>query len=301
MGSLSHLSFSVIFLAGLLLSFNPVSAKTSQVFLVGLTQTDNLEIPSGSDVSLDNNGSVKRIGLETGAALLKQELSSSGGYNLQASAIYNKSLDGTGDIKTVKLSGSKLTSLNDHWLMRSSAQLKYYDNEPVEINSYNGLQLENTFGYVSDNNSGVDISLKYAKEDHNKAGDNSYKMQRTGLSLRHFFPHELNTPYWAVDTRYTVNNADVENRDYDSIDVGLEYRQWSIAKFSGKVALKWQQSDYDQDARKDNYAMAQLDLTKVIKKNMAFQVSALAGRYDSTALDSSIDFYKVVSRLKWRF
>ena len=276
-------------------------ADVSPSISIGITQTDNLEVQQDSNVSLNNGGSVKRSGLDLGISILKDNIDYTGGYSIQASANYNKALDKTGDISHLKLSASKLTALNTHWLMRSNVQVQRYRNQPIALNSYDGINLENTIGYLGDKNGGVDISLQYANENHNQADIDSYKIRRSIASFAFYFPHTSNAPYVALNTRYGKHNSNNDQRDYNGLNFGVEYRQWSIGKYSGIASIQWQQDKYAINSRKDHYSLVQLSLARNLKKNLDLQITAGTGRYQSSLLDSPLNFYQIASYLNWGF
>lgn len=280
-------------------------AETNKYLSIGLTHTDNLEIQPDSDVSLSNSD-VKRTGITTGLSLQKQFLDFSGGYILEADIDYNKGLNSTGDISSIRLSASKLKSINSNWLMRSSIMLRHYENEPLEVNSYDGLQLENTFGYLNDDNSGTDIALSLGRENHNQDISDRYKTQKTGLKISHYFPHKSNSPYWAINIGGTQNNADNDRRDFDSYTMGIESRQWRLGSLRGTAGIQWQTDRYKQLAgaaskRKDETALLQVNISKNIKKNLALHISATTGRYQSSRRDVNENFYQLISNLQWQF
>lgn len=285
----------------------PISgiAETSQYISIGLTHTDNLEIQPDSDVNL-SNGDVKRTGITTGLSLQKQSLDFSGGYIFEADIDYNKGLNSTGDISSIRLSASKLKAINSNWLMRSSIMLRHYKNEPLEVNSYDGFQLENTFGYLNDNNSGTDIALSLSRENHNQDVSDRYKTQKSGLKISHYFPHKNNSPYWAINIGAIQNNADNDRRDFDSYAMGVESRQWKLGSLRGTAGIQWQTDRYKQRAgapskRKDETALLQVNISKNIKKNVTLHVSATTGRYQSSRRDVNENFYQLISNLQWQF
>ena len=285
----------------------PISsfAENSQYLSIGLTQTDNLEIQADADIGL-NNGTVKRSGVAIGLSFQKQSLDFSGGYVLTADFDYNKGLNDTGDISSIRASASKLTPLNSHWLMRSSMMLRHYKNEPLAVNSYDGIQLENTVGYLIDDNSGTDISLQLGRENHHQDETDRYKTTRTGLKMSHYFSHQKNDPYWVVNIGTTQNNANNDQRDFDTYSVGVESRQWALASLRGTAGILWQIDQYKKLAgarfsREDKTAVLQVNISQAIQKNVALFVSASTGRYQSSRLDTDENFYQLSSHIRWQF
>ncbi len=296
----SQLRSLTLFVGFFLYPFISIADISSHIS-VGMTQTDNLEVQQDVDVNLNNSGSVKRSGFDLSISILKDNIDYTGGYSIQAFANYNKSLDNTGDISRLKLSASKLTALNSYWLMRSNIQVRHYRNQPIALNSYDGMSLENTIGYLGDKNHGVDISLFYSNENHNQADVDSYKIQRLISSLTFYFPHKLTDPYIALSTHYGKHNANNNQRDYDSLNIKVEYRQWSIGKYSGILGAQWQQNKYTTASRKDHYSLVQLSLARNLKKNLDLQITAGTGHYQSSLLDLPFNFYQVASYLNWNF
>jgi hypothetical protein len=302
----------------------PISslADNHRNFSIGLTQTNNLEIQQGE--------SVKRIGISHDFSFLKQSLNYAGGYTLETQFNYNKSLDNTGDIARIHLAASRLLSLNNNWLMRSRAVLQHYNHQPVQINSYTALQLENTLGYLHTNNQGVDINLTWRLESHNQAENDHYKTRNIGLALSHYFPHQDQSAYWASHIGFTRYNADDKHRDFTRLSTGLEYRQWHIGKFTGSASLQWEYDQYKfkatpyclsklsksqcteeikefqannsrQSKQKDHYIFSEISISQPIKKSVNLQLSASMGRYRSSIQNIDENFYRLSSRINWNF
>ena len=282
---------------------NTVGAEVNKQLSFGLTQTDNVEIQSNTTNTL-NNSHLKRSGASTYLSLQKQDIDFSGGYTLQAYVDYNKSLDNTGNISNTGLSAYKLNTINKNWLSRTGISVNHYDSKPIPVTSYTAVQLENTLGYLHEDNSGVDINIKLRHENHNEDESNQYKIQRSALTANYYFSHKRNAPYWALNAGFSNNNANDEQYDYKSYQLGLESRQWRLGSFYGNVGLQWQKNRYKNIAttsREDEYTIINLNISKKLKKNLVLQASASKGLYQSSSDSSSINFYQLLSRLQWQF
>ncbi len=303
------------------LCYSSVSwAEVSTQFSIGLSQTNNLELQENIDDVDENNSSLKRQAIISNFSLSKQSLDYTGGYNLSAQFSYNKGLDNTGDIQQITLRASQLKAFSRYWLMRSSVLLQYYESEPLAVSSYTAVQLENTLGYLQDNNAGLDINIRLRQEKHRKHISDRYKIQRTELKFHYYFQHYNGMPYWAVYTGFIHNNADDKQRNFQGLNAGLEYRQWSLGSFNGTVGLQWQSNQYPSFKRKNEpkkvaeapnplqqnksdaqYNMAHIRLIKPLKKSMDLELSANIGRYQTSRLSSNENFYQISSHINWRF
>lgn len=282
-----------------------VTASISTQLSIGFTQTDNLEIQSNTGAR-NNNTNLIRSGISTDLSIQKQDIDFSGGYTLQARANYNRGLDNTGDISSLELSANKLSTLGNQWLTRTGVTLSHYDSQPIPINSYTAIQLQNTLGYLRDDNSGVDINTQLRQEIHAKDPSNTYKTLQKGISTSYYFKHESDAPYWALSTGIEINDADDSQYDYDSYKLGIESRQWKIGSFYGSAGIQWQKNFYGgQDTtgtkRNDKYALVNFNLNKNIKKNLFFQSSISKGNYKSSTSTSDTPFYQLVSLFQWQF
>jgi len=312
-----------------------VFSEVNQRVSIGITHTDNVEMQSNSGVDLDNVGSLTRSGVTTEFSLLKQNVDYTGGYIFGVRGLYNKGLNGAADISNLELSASKLSILNPDWLMRSKLSVQQYHNDDLQVNGFDGIRFENTFGYLKSDNSGTDITLEFVYESHGQDEDDSYEMQRSGVKLSHYLSHKMNAPYWALHADVYHNNASGFLRNYNSFNTAVEYRQWSLGSFVGTVSAQWQHDDYNQlvrvsstgrfltprnanrnngrigtprngvtvtnEKRLDDVYRLQVNLNKALKKDVNWQLSTSVGHYDSTIVDISESFYQVTSRLQWVF
>jgi len=308
-----------------------VFSEVEKTLSIGLTQTNNIQAQSNSGINLDQVATSSRNGLETKATFAKQMLDYTGGYTLVAQVVYNKGLNGVGDRRAMEMSAAKLKLLNADWLMRSQLSVQRFRDDDLRVNSVDAIRFENTFGYLKENNSGIDIKLKLQYEKHDQDAEDRYNTQGTGVQLNYYFPHESNHPYWALQSGFNHNNASASLRDFNSINTALEYRQWSVASLTGNLRFQWQYDVYDQalrvsstgkfmtsknanissmgmqncqcseQQRSDRIYVAEVNLNKAIRKNMHWQFSASAGHYNSSIAAIKNDFYQVASRLQWRF
>ena len=303
------------------LCYSSVSwAEVSKQFSIGLSQTNNLELQENIDDVDENNSSLKRQAIISNLFLSKQSLDYTGGYSLSAQFSYNKGLDNTGDIQQITLSASQLKAFSGYWLMRSSILLQYYESEPLAESSYTAIQLENTLGYLQDNNAGLDINVRLRQEKHNKHISDRYKIQRTELTLHYYFQHYNKMPYWTIYAGFIDNHADDKKRESKGLNAGLEYRQWSLGSFNGTVGIQWQANQYPSFKRKNEpeevtetlnplqqnrpdaqYNMAHIHLIKPLKKSMDLELSANIGRYQTSRLSSNENFYQISSHINWSF
>lgn len=331
----------IIFLPPFFLSLLAVSsavADVSKTLYTGLSYTDNLEVQLATDIRANNQGSLIRKGFVTGFSLLKQELDYTGGYALQADASFNKGSSSNSDISTFLLSASKLSAVNEDWLLRHQISINSYDNEALASNSYDGLTVQTTLGYLGEAG-GNDISFALKQERHDQDEQETYDITRSNIKLTHYFPHEKNAPSWHIEAGLTNNNASTDNRDYNSLQLGATYKQWDLASFKGQLGLRWQQDHYDQavrlspaigvipinrtpnggmgtngtnngimnnnnsreQKRKDNLYALSLQLSKALTPTIALQFSASLGVYDSTVSNRSDDFYSLATTLAWGF
>ena len=223
-----------------------VSAEVSSTLYAGATYTSNLEVQASNDINANNQNFSTREGFETGFSAVKQALDYRGGYSLQAAGSLNKELSGDDNIVRLSLSASKLSALTPNWLMRNSIGFNWYDNEALETNSYRGIQLGSTFGYLNDGGGGSDITLSLDYEKHDQLASDTYRTNRSRLGVAHYFTHKEDAPYWSITGAYQRNNANDVFRDYDSLSLGISYRQWSLASFQAQMGFNWQQDQYDQ-------------------------------------------------------
>jgi len=311
-----RISKQIVFWSVLLVPL-PSFADSHRNFSMGVTQTNNLENPFNAKTA--QNTKVKRIGISSNLSLLKQSLDYSGGYTLEAQFNINKSLDNTGDIHRIHLAVSHLFGLNNDWLMRSRVQLHYLDHQAVAINSYTALQVENTLGYVQNDNSGTDIALKLRVESHDKVADEQYKTHNISIALSHYFPHKKQSAYWAGHTSLSNYNANDPQRDFKRLSAGIEYRQWHLGKFTGVAGMQWQYDQYNKrQARslfspslqknipstfiqKDRYVFAEINVNRPLKKSLDLQFSASIGRYQSSQPARHENFYRLASHINWNF
>jgi hypothetical protein len=296
-------------------------AEVSKQFSIGLSQTNNLELQENENNVQESHSSLKRQAIITNLFLSKKSLDYTGGYRLSAQFSYNKGLDHTGDIQQITLSASQLNAFSRYWLMRSSISLQYYESEPLPVSSYTAIQLENTLGYLQDNNAGMDINIKLRQEKHNKHISDHYKLQRTELKFHYYFPHHDKMPYWTIYTGLIHNNTDSKQRDFQGLSTGLEYRQWLLGSFNGTVGLQRQSNQYLSFKRDKNeaekatetfkplkqnrpdtqYNMAYIRLIKPLKKSIDLELSANIGRYQTPTLPSNENFYQLSSYINWNF
>ncbi len=236
---------SLLFLLSAVISM-VAKADVSKLLYTGITHTSNLEVQTGGDITLDNQENLTREGFETGISIIKQKLDYNGGYSLQADASFNKGLSDSNNISNIALAGSRLSVLNPNWLLRTNAGINGYDNQALPINSHTGLFLESTFGYLNQRGGGDDISLSIKREFHDQVDNYNYNMTRSTIGLTHYFNHKKENPYWSLQTTLKNNNANIKQRDYNSLFMGTRFRGWSLGTFKGQVGLSWQQDLYDE-------------------------------------------------------
>lgn len=309
-----------------------VYGDISKTLYTGLTSTHNLEVQAGTDINTNNQDAQNRQGFITGISMIKQSLDYTGGYTLLADASFNQGLSGDTDntISTLLLSASKLSALTPDWLLRNSISLNQYDNEALASNSYNGLLLETTFGYLDKVGGGNDISFSLKREQHHQIDQEAYDTTRSSLQLMHYFPHEKSSSYWSLNTALKNNNASDNRRDYDSVMLGINYQQWSLASFKGQLSFNWQYDRYDQlirlsprgnvipndnrginrsgmdittseKERRDHLYTLSLQLGKPLTPSIILQFSANFGVYNSTINADSEEFYRLATQLNWAF
>ncbi|HHL18545.1 MAG TPA: hypothetical protein ENJ33_02295 [Thiothrix sp.] len=295
-----------------------VFSDTSKTLYTGLTYTNNLEVQADTDIQ-GNQSSLTREGIVTGLSFIKQSLDYTGGYTFQADASFNKGFTSDTDISRFVLSASTLSALNPDWLWRNTISLNHYDNEALTSNSYKGLLLGTTFGYLNNVGGGSDISFSLKQEKHDQVDVNNeaYDTTRSNLTFIHYFPHKKDAPYWNFNTALKSNNASDKQRKYDSTMLGINYKQWTLASFDGQIGINWQQDRYDQTAfalpnqmggmnatgkkRKDTLYVVSLQLGKTLTPSIALQFSAGFGEYDSTSSADAERFYRFSTHLTWRF
>ncbi len=329
------LSQATIFPSSLLFLFMPAFGETTTTLFTGITSTNNLEVQA-LDVNPNTNDNLNRTGFETGISLNKQSLDYTGGYIVGANASFNKGISGGDDITNISLSASKLSAITPDWLLRTNITANQHKNEALPDNSYKGLMLDATFGYLDKGGGGTDISLTLNHELHDQTSSTTsnvpYNTNRSSVALSHYLPHKKGKAYVSFDASFKSNNATDDNRDYDSLGLGVHINQLRLASFKGKVGLNWQQNDYNQSVlspsmgttntpasnnmppttpmtqtsgntnqtqRKDNVYSASLQLGKSLSPKLGLQLSANVGRYDSTSSDSE-GFYSLALRLAWR-
>lgn len=320
--------FQAVVFCSLFFLSNVVLSEVAGTLYTGLTYSDNLEVQADTDIRGDQK-SLTRSGVVTGVSLVQQSLDYRGGYTFQANASFNKDFVNHNDISRFLLSASRLAALNDQWLLRSTLSLNYDDNEAIKSSSHSGLLLQTTLGYLDKAGGGNDISLSLKQEQHDKITTETYDTTRSRLRLVHYFPHKKNEPYWTIDLAFKDNNASDNSRDYRSLMLGVDYRQWSFASFKGKVGFSWQQDRYDQSVlrsqnrtpmpisrpnggipetinvkgrqRNDNLYALSFYAEKPITASIYLQLSASLGVYDSTINNDSEDFYRLATQLMWRF
>lgn len=306
----------------LLFLFSPSFSDVSTSLYTGFTHTSNLEIQAGNDIQ-PGDESLTRTGFETGLLVRKQSLDYTGGYALEATAAFNKDLSDNDDISRVSLSASKLLALTPGWLLRNGMGANWYNNEALPGNSYKGLSLESTLGYLNDKGGGTDISLLFKREQHDQLSDDSYDTTRSNLQLTHYFPHKKDSAYWSLQSTLKNNNASDDSRDYDSLRLGVNYNQFSLATFKGRIGFNWQQDRYDQPVmlspmdmpnmgmmpgmghpnkknRQDNLYNLSLQLSKPLTPTLGLQFSASLGHYNSNISDNADDFYSLAVKLAWK-
>lgn len=312
-------------------------SDVSKTIYTGLTYTDNLELQLATDIGTNNQEALIRRGFVTGFSLLKQELDYTGGYTLQADTSFNKGFSNNSDITTFLLSASKLSALNENWLLRHNISINRYDNEALASNSYDGVTLQTTLGFLDKAGGGNDISFSLKQERHDQDEQDTYDITRSGIKFTHYFSHKKNAPAWNMDAGLKNNNATTNNRDYHSIGLGTTYKQWNLASFKGQLRLSWQQDRYDQSVRlsprgmiiqtnrmpnggtamginnsmmnmnssekkrNDNLYSLSLQLSKALTPAIALQLSTNLGIYDSTISNNSDDFYNLATTLTWNF
>lgn len=330
-------SFQAVLFCSLFFLSWVVYSDVSKTLYTGLSFTHNLEVQAGTDINTDSQDSQNRQGFAVGVSFIKQSLDYTGGYTLQADAFFNQGLSGDEDnnISTLLLSASKLSALNPDWLLRNRISLNQYDNEALASNSYNGLLLETTLGYLDKAGGGNDISFALKREQHHQIDQEAYDTTRSSLRLIHYFSHEKNSPYWSLNTEFKNNNASDNLRDYDSVRLGVNYQQWSLASFKGQLGFNWQYDRYDQPIRvsprgtvipinripndnrginrsgmgittrekerRDHLYDLSLQLGKPLTSSITLQFSANVGVYDSTINADSEDFYRLATQLNWAF
>jgi len=321
---------AAIFPGGLLFLLSPAFCDVSTTLYTGITHTSNLEVQAGNDILLGDEESLTRTGFETGLTLSKQSLDYTGGYVLEADAAFNKDLSANDDISRVSVSASKLSALAPDWLLRNRIGVNWYDNKALPSNSYQGLSLESTLGYLNDIGGGTDISLSLKREQHDQLSDDTYDMTRSHLGLTHYFSHEKEEAYWSLQATLKNNNASDNSRDYNSLRLGVNMNQISWASSKGQLGFNWQQDHYDQPVllspmgniiptntipnvemmqemggtrekkRKDNLYSLSLQLGKPLTQSLALQFSVSLGRYDSNISDNTDDFYSIEAKLAWK-
>ena len=320
---------AAIFPSSLLFLFSPAYSDVSTTLYTGISHTLHLEVQTGNDIQPDQE-SLTRTGFETGLLLSKQSLDYTGGYILGASTAFNKDLSGNDNISRMALSATKLSALTPDWLLRSSIRANRYDNEALPSNSYQGLSLESTLGYLDNNGGGTDIFLSLRREQHDQQSADSYDITRSNLGFTHYFAHEKEVAYWSLKATVKNNNANSNERDYDSLMLGVNINQWSFASFKGRVGFNWQQDGYDQSVllsptdnsppvdivpnrgmmpgmgqlkekkRKDDLYSLSLQLDKPLTSSLLLQLSANLGRYDSNITENADDFYSLAVKLAWK-
>jgi hypothetical protein len=217
----------------------------SKTLYTGLTYTNNLEVQADTDIR-GNQESLTREGVVTGLSLIQQSLDYTGGYTFLADASFNKGFDANTDITRLLLSASKLSALSSDWLLRHTLSINRYDNEAIPSTSYNGFLLNSTLGYLDTAGGGSDFSLSLKQEQHDQGDADAYDTLRSKVQFIHYFAHEKNAPYWNLDIALKNNNANDNRRDYDSLILGVNYTQWTLASFKGQIGFNWQQDRYDQ-------------------------------------------------------
>jgi len=237
---------ATIFPSSLLFLLSPAFSDVSTTLYTGITHSNNLEVQAGNDILLDDEVSLSRTGLETGLTLAKQSLNYAGGYSLQADVAFNKDLSANDDISRLSLSASKLSALTPDWLLRSQIGLNAYDNQALPTNSYKGLLLDTTLGYLSDRGGGTDFSLSLKRERHDQLSSDTYDMTRSSLGVTHYFSHTKESSYWSLQAALTRNNASDSGRDYDSLGLGVRLNRITWGAFNGQLGVNWQHDSYDQ-------------------------------------------------------
>ena len=321
------------FPSSLLFLFMPAFGETTTTLFTGITSTNNLEVQA-LDVNPNTNDNLNRTGFETGISLNKQSLDYTGGYIVGANASFNKGISGGDDITNISLSASKLSAITPDWLLRTNITANQHKNDALPDNSYKGLILDATFGYLDKGGGGTDISLTLNHEQHDQTSTTTssipYNTNRSSVALSHYLPHKKDKAYISFDASFKNNNATDDNRDYDSLGLGVHLNQLRLASFKGRIGLNWQQNDYNQSVlspsvgtttntpstnnmspnmptsgntsqaqRKDNVYSASLQLGKSLSPKLGLQLSANVGRYDSTISDSE-GFYSLALRLAWK-
>ena len=321
-----HLLFLFILYA------SPVRAEVSTSLYTGITHTSNLEVQTGNDIQANDQDSLTRNGLETGLAWSKQSVDFTGGYVLDAKAIFNKDLSSNNDISSLLLSASKLSALSPNWLLRNSITANGYHNEALPSNSYKGISLNTTLGYLDDTGGGTDISLALVQEQHDQSSDDNYDMTRSSIGLTYYLPHPKNSAYWSVSSTLRNNNSDDNSRDYNSLLLGINRNAISLASFTGQFGAYWQYDNYDQPIRqsnttttttgntpgmnspgmslqtntttrikerRDNLYYLSLQLGKPLTHSLSLQLSTSLGRYDSNINTKADNFYSAAINLVW--
>ncbi len=231
--------------SGLLLCVTPgfVMADTAASIGLGYSYTDNLEVQTPS--AGEGSGDLSRQGTELLLSLARQSLNVDGGWGVNATASYNRGIAGgsdTGnDIANASASAMRLLALSPTWLLRAAATARYHDNEPLPLNSYSGVSVSTTLGYLGKRASGVDIGLRVKRENHREVVSDRYDTTRSRLSLTQYFPHARNAPGVSVTAALTRNDATVVSRDYTAYSLGATIRQWKIGQtqLQAGVESKW--------------------------------------------------------------
>jgi len=320
----------ICLLGGLIFNASTVHAEVSASLYSGLIQSHNLQIQIDSSSQTDSTSANDRTSIETGVTLVKQSLDYSGGYILRSDAVIDKDISGNEDISSLALAASQLLALNNDWLMRNAITANWYDNEFVPVSSYQGQSIESTLGYLSETSGGTDITLSLKQESHRKLFEDSYKTNRSRLTLTQYSAHSSKTPYLSFQAALADNNADDNSRDYQSIELSANYLQWQVGTFKANLGAHWQQDRYDRPIsihtdqnlfpansmggmgsppttsnitrliRKDHLYSLSVQLNKPISQSLTINISGYWGRYDSN-IANSVDFYLVATKLNWNF